>query len=66
MLEKQPVSSAILTDLYARLSDAEETSSGRTRPYVTLAYAQSLDGSIAGDTGRPLCLSGPSSFAAHP
>ena len=61
MLEKKPVLSAILTDLYARLSEAKETP-GRTRPYVTLAYAQSLDGSIAGDRGRPLGLSGPSSL----
>ena len=62
MQEKEPVQSAILTDLYARLSNAKETLSGRKRPYVTLAYAQSLDGSIAGDTGRPLGLSGPSSL----
>jgi len=57
-----PVLSPILTDLYARLSNAKETLSTRKRPYVTLAYAQSLDGSIAGDTGRPLGLSGPSSL----
>lgn len=29
------------------------------RPLVTLAFAQSLDGSIAAETGRPLLLSGP-------
>ena len=62
MLDKRPVLSAILTDLYARLSDAEETSFERARPYITLAYAQSLDGSIAGAAGRPLCLSGESSL----
>jgi 3,4-dihydroxy 2-butanone 4-phosphate synthase/GTP cyclohydrolase II len=32
------------------------------RPLVTLAYAQSLDGSIAAVPGRPLALSGPESL----
>jgi len=32
------------------------------RPFVTLAYAQSLDGSIAAPDGRPLALSSPESF----
>jgi len=31
---------------------------GRNRPFITLAYAQSLDGSIAGKGHRPLRLSG--------
>ena len=31
-------------------------------PFVTLAYAQSLDGSLAGVTGRPLALSGAASM----
>jgi GTP cyclohydrolase II len=31
----------------------------RGRPFVTLSYAQSLDGSIAAKRGRPLALSGP-------
>lgn len=29
------------------------------RPFITLAYAQSLDGSIAAERGQPLALSGP-------
>ena len=33
-----------------------------TRPFVTLAYAQSLDGSIAGEPGQPLRLSGSESM----
>jgi 3,4-dihydroxy 2-butanone 4-phosphate synthase/GTP cyclohydrolase II len=33
------------------------------RPFVTLTYAQSLDGSIAARSGRPLALSGPESMA---
>jgi GTP cyclohydrolase II len=33
------------------------------RPYVTLTYAQSLDGSIAGRPGHPLPLSGAASMA---
>ena len=32
------------------------------RPLVTLSYAQSLDGSIAAQPGRPLALSGPQSL----
>jgi 3,4-dihydroxy 2-butanone 4-phosphate synthase/GTP cyclohydrolase II len=32
------------------------------RPFVTLTYAQSLDGSIAADPGQPLPLSGPQSL----
>jgi 3,4-dihydroxy 2-butanone 4-phosphate synthase/GTP cyclohydrolase II len=31
-------------------------------PFVTLSYAQSLDGSIAGVRGRPLAISGPESL----
>jgi 3,4-dihydroxy 2-butanone 4-phosphate synthase/GTP cyclohydrolase II len=31
----------------------------RDRPYVTLSYAQSLDGSIAARRGEPLVISGP-------
>lgn len=32
------------------------------RPFVTLSHAQSLDGSIAARSGRPLALSGPESM----
>lgn len=35
----------------------------RDGPFVTLTYAQSLDGSIAAWPGRPLSLSGPESLA---
>ncbi|MCX7706662.1 MAG: RibD family protein [Anaerolineae bacterium] len=34
-------------------------SSGARGPFVTLTYAQSLDGSLAARPGRPLALSGP-------
>jgi 3,4-dihydroxy 2-butanone 4-phosphate synthase/GTP cyclohydrolase II len=47
------VASAILSDLHVRLEGAR----ARSRPFVTLAYAQSLDGSIAGEGNRPLSLS---------
>jgi GTP cyclohydrolase II len=50
------VLSPILSELYLRL-DATERRRARTRPFVTLAYAQSLDGSIAGEGNRPLALS---------
>ena len=36
------------------------------RPFITLSYAQSLDGSIAASDGRPLALSSPPSlFRTH-
>lgn len=54
--------SPFLTDLYTRLHEAEREGLSRARPFITLAYAQSLDGSIAGQGRRPLSLSGPSSL----
>jgi 3,4-dihydroxy 2-butanone 4-phosphate synthase/GTP cyclohydrolase II len=62
MLERGRVVSPILEELYARLDEAEARRASRTRPFVTLAYAQSLDGSIAGAGKRPLSLSGASSL----
>ncbi len=62
MLERERVLSPILGELHARLDEAERNGSNRGRPFVTLAYAQSLDGSIAGRGRRPLSLSGPSSL----
>jgi len=44
-----------------RSAGAHRRRSGR--PFVTLSYAQSLDGSIAGRPGRPLALSGPQAMA---
>ncbi len=38
-------------------------STDRQRPFVTLTYAQSLDGSIAAQPGTPLALSGSASAA---
>jgi GTP cyclohydrolase II len=50
-----------LADLVMRIqSSLDAASSGRAaddRPYVTLSYAQSIDGSIAYRSGRPLALS---------
>ncbi len=37
--------------------------STRLLPYVTLTYAQSFDGKIAGANHQQLALSGPESFA---
>lgn len=39
------------------------TARGACAPFVTLSYAQSLDGSIATRPGRPLALSGPEALA---
>ncbi|MCB9421582.1 MAG: GTP cyclohydrolase II [Ardenticatenaceae bacterium] len=35
----------------------------RQRPFITLSYAQSMDGSITARRGQPLALSGPESMA---
>lgn len=61
MLERQRVRamSPILNELFGKLHAAERdaASGARSRPFFTLAYAQSLDGSIAGEDNRPLSLS---------
>ncbi|GMR24387.1 MAG: hypothetical protein BMS9Abin37_2924 [Acidobacteriota bacterium] len=64
MLERNRVLSPILGDLHARLDDAEVEHDrvAHGRPFITLAYAQSLDGSIAGTGRRPLSLSGQSAL----
>lgn len=51
------VISEILSELHLCLEEARVRRSRRSRPFVTLAYAQSLDGSIAGEGNRPLSLS---------
>jgi 3,4-dihydroxy 2-butanone 4-phosphate synthase/GTP cyclohydrolase II len=51
------VDTSILSDLHVRLEELRFRAPGRNRPFVTLAYAQSLDGSIAGEGRRPLRLS---------
>jgi 3,4-dihydroxy 2-butanone 4-phosphate synthase/GTP cyclohydrolase II len=56
------VISEVLSDLHLRLDEARAKASLRSRPFVTLAYAQSLDGSIAGEGNRPLRLSSPGSL----
>jgi 3,4-dihydroxy 2-butanone 4-phosphate synthase/GTP cyclohydrolase II len=56
------VVSEILSELHLRLEDARAHASRRSRPFVTIAYAQSLDGSIAGEGNRPLSLSSSSSL----
>jgi 3,4-dihydroxy 2-butanone 4-phosphate synthase/GTP cyclohydrolase II len=52
----------VITQLRDRLSEAE-FSRGDGAPWVTLSYAQSLDGSIAAKPGKPLQLSNPHSQA---
>jgi len=48
--------------LLADLNRARARAPGNGRPFVTLAYAQSVDGSIALEPGRPCALSGPESM----
>ncbi len=58
--------SSLAPELAARISLVQERilqhRAQRSTPHVTLAYAQSLDGSIAAQRGQPLALSGPVSM----
>jgi 3,4-dihydroxy 2-butanone 4-phosphate synthase/GTP cyclohydrolase II len=54
--DPQPAVSRGLRALSQRL--ARHRSGGAARPFVTLSYAQSVDGSIAAAADRPLALSG--------
>jgi GTP cyclohydrolase II len=58
---------AIMEKIEALLAEvASRQLPGSGRPYVTLSYAQSLDGCIAAHPGQPLALSGPQSLSlAH-
>ena len=56
------VVSSILSELLSLLEEAETHASRRSRPFVTLAYAQSLDGSIGGEGNRRLSLSSSASL----
>jgi GTP cyclohydrolase II len=46
-----------------RILSTTQESKVRSRPYITLSYAQSLDGSITARRGQPLAISGPESMA---
>ena len=43
-------------------SPSQKMGATRQRPFVTLSYAQSLDGSITARRGQPLAISGPESM----
>lgn len=51
---------AFLQRLYPK--GYENAASSRPRPYITLTYAQSLDGCIAGVGGKQILLSGKESM----
>jgi GTP cyclohydrolase II len=53
----------ILDQVVEVLRSAPDHRRGTGRPFVTLSYAQSLDGSIADRPGHPLALSGSQSMA---
>jgi len=59
----QPVKIGIMEQINIPLSEAAAHRQRLGRPFVTLSYAQSLDGSIAARPGRPLALSGSQSMA---
>ena len=52
----------ILNALDSAFLDHRGSATAAMLPFVTLAYAQSLDGSIAGEIGKPLRLSGSESM----
>lgn len=58
-----PTNLDIMAAIRERLEGAVARRARNSRPFVTLTYAQSLDGSIAARSGRPLALSGPESQA---
>ena len=53
----------ILPSLLLSLTEASAHRGQTGRPFVTLSYAQSLDGSLTDQPGKPLALSGPESQA---
>jgi GTP cyclohydrolase II len=53
----------IMDEVRSVLEAAPEHCQRHGRPFLTLSYAQSLDGSIADRPGRPLALSGSQSMA---
>lgn len=59
----QPLKLGIMEQINAPLGEAAAHRQRLGRPFVTLSYAQSLDGSIAARPGRPLALSGSQSMA---
>ena len=59
----QPLKLGIMEQINMPLSEAAAHRQRTGRPFVTLSYAQSLDGSIAARPGRPLALSGSQSMA---
>lgn len=50
--------------MFTFLANHTFTTDGNTAPFVTLTFAQSLDGKIAGSQGRQLILSGAQSMKA--
>jgi GTP cyclohydrolase II len=52
-----------MEEIEALLGQPADFQQATGRPFVTLSYAQSLDGCIAARRGQPLALSGPQSLA---
>ncbi len=59
----EPDNGGVVSRLHASLRQAEELRHPEAVPSVTLSYAQSLDGAIAAEAGKPLQLSNPKSQA---
>ena len=53
----------IMNEIRVHVGEAHEYRKARGRPFVTLAYAQSIDGSIASVGGQPLALSSAKALA---
>ena len=56
----------IMKEISDRIDNATRFLNEQERPYITLSYAQALDGSIAGKKGEPLTISCPETLVlAH-
>lgn len=51
-----------LQGILERIRLAQKNHANGSRPFITLTYAQSVDGSISAEGGAPLPLSGPESL----
>jgi 3,4-dihydroxy 2-butanone 4-phosphate synthase/GTP cyclohydrolase II len=59
MLDLEPFSKLLVVD---ETNGKDAKAHSRHRPFVTLSYAQSLDGSISARRGEPMAISGPESM----
>ena len=62
MNQEPQTSITSIKDFIACLQEAEAFRLEKNRPFITISYAQSVDGSIASENRQPIHLSGPESL----